>query len=253
MNKKDYICLYDGTFEGFLSLVFYCFKFKVLPKEIKSEKEYVQNLFDETKCIKTNKEKSNRVSNGIRNKISNYTLYNVYNAFLSNYENREIIVFDYILKGFKYGKNINYMRNINSVIEIEKIVKNVRREAHRFYGITRFEETKNGVFFSEIEPDNNILELISLHFKERLKNEYWVIRDKKRELTAFYNKKDFIITDSSNFNFNVLKSEVEDNYEDLWKCFYNSVNIKERKNRRCQLNFLPKKHWKNIVEFKGKA
>ena len=224
-----------------------------MPRLITSEKDYNENLFDKYKIIETNKERADRVKIGIRTKISEFALYNIYHAFLSNKENKENIIFDYIVNGFKYRNKIIYMRNISSVIEIEKISKNVKGEAHRFYGITRFEESKSGVFYAEIEPDNNILELVSNHFKNRLKNEYWVIRDKKRELTSFYNKREYLIVDSENFNFNIIKNELEDNYEDLWKCFYNSVNIKERKNLRCQMNFLPKKYWKNITEMKGKA
>ena len=36
--------------------------------------------------------------------------------------------------------------------------------------------------------------------------------------------------------------------EKLWKEFFNTIGIKERKNLKCQKNFMPKKYWKNIIE-----
>ena len=39
-----------------------------------------------------------------------------------------------------------------------------------------------------------------------------------------------------------------DEIEDLWKSFYNTIGIKERKNDRCRMNFMPKKYWKYILE-----
>ena len=40
----------------------------------------------------------------------------------------------------------------------------------------------------------------------------------------------------------------EDEYEKMWKTFIKAVTIKERKNLRCQRNFMPKKYWKNLLE-----
>ena len=36
--------------------------------------------------------------------------------------------------------------------------------------------------------------------------------------------------------------------EELWKSFFKTVAIKERLNKKCQQNFMPKKYWKNILE-----
>ena len=33
-----------------------------------------------------------------------------------------------------------------------------------------------------------------------------------------------------------------------WKDFYKTIGIKERKNDRCRMNFMPKKYWKYILE-----
>ena len=40
------VYLYDETFEGFLSIVFDCYKNKIIPSDIKSKNKYNINLMD---------------------------------------------------------------------------------------------------------------------------------------------------------------------------------------------------------------
>ena len=58
-------------------------------------------------------------------------------------------------------------------------------------------------------------------------------------------KMEFYILDS---DIDIKKFDSEDYYEDMWKEFYKTIGIKERKNDRCRMNFMPKKYWKYIVE-----
>ena len=44
------------------------------------------------------------------------------------------------------------------------------------------------------------------------------------------------------------ESSNEKEIEKLWKIFYKTIGIKERKNDRCRQNFMPKKYWKYITE-----
>ena len=37
-------------------------------------------------------------------------------------------------------------------------------------------------------------------------------------------------------------------YQELWKMFFKKISIKERKNPRCQMQFMPKKYWKDLIE-----
>ena len=50
-----------------------------------------------------------------------------------------------------------------------------------------------------------------------------------------------------NLNYN----EEEKKYEDLWKTFFKTIGIKERENKKCQMNFMPKKYWSNIIEMEN--
>ena len=108
---------------------------------------------------------------------------------------------------------------------------------------------KNNILYAEIAPENNVLILLSKHFKERLKNEYWIIKDTKREILSIYDKNNFYLVNTSDFNIKELVlSDEEETFENLWKTFYKTIGIKERKNDRCRMNFMPKKYWKYILE-----
>ena len=43
-------------------------------------------------------------------------------------------------------------------------------------------------------------------------------------------------------------SEREKEYQQLWKTFFQTIAIEERKNPRLQMQFMPKKYWKDLVE-----
>ena len=53
--------LYDGTFDGFLTIVFDSYSSKTLPQKIYSEDTYVSNFLDKTIIIETNHLKAQRV------------------------------------------------------------------------------------------------------------------------------------------------------------------------------------------------
>ncbi len=251
MNKVDKIYIYDGTFEGLLTIVYKVIYEKKIPLNIMKEGIYKTNLFETYEYINTNYDFSSKVLSSIPKKISDLCLYYVYNSFLANKKDKEMNILFFLINGYKYGKKITNLRNLDCVVLTEKYAKMVRRESHRLKGFVRF-KTINNVLYSEISPENDILELLIPHFKNRLKNELWVIEDIKRKKAVFYNKKEFKIIDTKKINFNSLLIDSEEiNYENLWKKFIKSVTIKERKNLRCQMNFMPKKYWKYMSEMEA--
>ena len=124
------------------------------------------------------------------------------------------------------------------------MVKNIRSEAHKFKGFVRFTKLKNEIYFSKINPDNDIIYLLGSHFKNRLPNERWIIFDENKHKAILYDKKILKVVEDIDMNF----QNSNDEYEQMWKSFIKAVTIKERKNLRCQRNFMPKKYWKNLLE-----
>ncbi len=130
-----------------------------------------------------------------------------------------------------------------------RISQYVSHESHKLKGFLRFRELENKILYAEMEPTNDIIIIVSNHFKKRLNKEYWIIRDVKRGLLSIYDKKKFLIIPEDNFIMNAfILSDEEKDMENLWKVFYKTIGIKERKNDRCRMNFMPKKYWKYMTE-----
>lgn len=248
MNEHNETYLYNGSFLNLLTLIEYLIKNRIKPLNIK-DTNYEATLLDE--IINLNLADNELVINNIKSEFGKTTLKVMYYVFLSNDTNKELIIYYLFLNSIKYKKDILNMRNLNCVSKSIKTARYVRHESHKMKGFLRFKELHNNVLYAEMEPTNNILELVSLHFKARLKNEYWMICDKKRHLVSIYDKLDFYIINERNILIDKTTIEKEKDYEIMWQEFYKTIGIQERKNDRCRMNFMPKKYWKYMIEMDG--
>ena len=247
--EKTYV--YDGTFEGLLTIVFDCYIKKVIPLRIESKNNIELNFLDALEEKITDYEKSNRIFNGIVKNISYDTLYNSYYAFLSNTKEKEINILKYLLNGFVIGPKIDTMLSIDFVFAVHSMRKRMLFESHRLKGLLRFIEIGNNLFYASIHPDNNVIENLGHHFIKRLPTQNFIIHDKNRNIAFIYNTKEYEIIYSSNLEIPTI-SENEQKYQKLWSTFFNTIAIKERKNLRLQMQYMPKKYWKDLIELQQK-
>lgn len=239
--------LYDGTFDGLLTIVFDCYSSKTLPQKIENEQTYYDNFLEDTVIIYSDYEKSERVFKGIEKNICYDALYNSFYAFLSDEKDKEINILKYLCNGFDIGPKINTMLTISYVYKIISLKKRVSGECHKFKGLLRFVDVGNNLFYSSIHPDNNIIEPLGHHFIKRLPTQNFIIHDKNRNLGFLYNGETYQIKELPVFSLPNF-SEEEKMYQELWKSFFKSITINERPNRRCQMQFMPKKYWKDLIE-----
>ena len=246
----NYVIIYDGTFVNLLSTIKYLIEEKIRPAKIVVEGKYNVSLFEE--ILKPNIFNDPNYIAKLENLSSKKVIKIITFVFLSNDKNKELILYYFILNTLKYKKNIIYYRNLLCVNQALKISKHVANENHKFKGFTRFQMVNNKFLFAKIKPDNYILESLSQHFSKRLKNELWIIKDEKHNILSIYDKKNFYIVNAKDLQLLELKNiEKNEKWEKLWKTFFNSIAIKERENRRCQMSFMPKKYWSNIIEMEG--
>ena len=239
--------LYDGTFDGLLTIVFDCYSSKTLPQKIENEQTYYDNFLENTVNIYSDYEKSERVFKGIEKNICYDALYNSFYAFLSDEKDKEINVLKYLCNGFDIGPKINTMLTISYVYKVISLRERVSAECHKFKGLLRFVDVGNNLFYSSIHPDNNIIEPLGHHFIKRLPTQNFIIHDKNRNLGFLYNGKTYQIKELPIFSLPNF-SEEEKMYQELWKSFFKSVTINERTSRRCQMQFMPKKYWEDLIE-----
>lgn len=240
---NDY--LYDGIYSSLLSLIYTLIKSNTNPNNIKSEEEYQSNLFMEPIYLKL---ENKALVDKLKKEVSMLVLYEAYYVFLSNIDNKEMIIYGFIKNAIKYKNTIFYRRDIDVVSETLRISNQVKGEAHRMKGFLRFKKMNN-FYYATMEPTHNIIWIITRHFKERLKDECWIIKDSKRGIYAIYDtKKVTYLKENDVIKLNLDLSSEEALFEDLWKTFFKTVAIKERTNLKCQMNHAPKKYWKNMLE-----
>lgn len=241
------VYLYDGTFDGFLSIVFEAYTTRTLPQKIVSQNNYTYNFLDKTLFIETDYEKSQKIFNGIAKNVSHNTLSNAYYAFLSNDISKEINILKYLCDAFNTGPEINNKITISYVFKVINLCKKSLAECHKLKGLLRFQEIGDNLCYASIHPDNNILEPLGHHFINRFSSMSFIIHDQNRDICFVYNNGNYKIIDSYNIKLPKL-SEDEIAYQELWKLFFNTIAIRERTNRRSQMNYMPKKYWQDLIE-----
>jgi len=249
--------LYDGTFDGFLTVIFEIYASKTKPEQIICERLYQAGFFDATKQIITDIAKSERVWNGVVARTNKKITRMLYLAFASELPDVEMTLYRYLEKLFADTTGIFYKNMLDDhSFELYQISRKVSLEIHRFQGFVRFQETSDGLFFSAIEPDHDILPLLAPHFARRYGSQSWVMYDLRRDKGIFWKKPEMHEITLSEKQFNTItgdilqqvKSEDEDLYRSLWKAYYKAISIPERKNTRLMLRLMPRRYWKYLPE-----
>lgn len=248
-NYKKYI--YDGTFQGLLTVIYNIYYSKTTPVEIIAncfEEASQDNFLYKKEYVDSNYEKALKVSNSIKNKISASALDNVYYAFLSSIKEKELAIYNYIKIGFVIGNKIDSMYYDKRVSSILKIVDKVTKEVMRMCGFIRFTYINN-FYYAFYEPDHNITELLAPDFVQRFSDQCFIIHDGKRNIAAIYDTKEWIISHFSKQM--ILTDDLSTNnisYENLWKEYFNNISISERQNLRQQKLLMPERYRKNMLE-----
>lgn len=99
-----------------------------------------------------------------------------------------------------------------------------------------------------IEPKNRVLPLLRHHFCERYANETFFIFDRTNREVLFHTQGRARIVPMEHLEL-AAPDETELQYRQLWKTFFETVAIKERRNPRCQNSFLPKRYRGVMTEF----
>lgn len=239
--------IYDGSFDGLLTAIYDTYYRKELPDKILFHEDYQENLLINKIHIRTDIEKSKKVYDSIKNKISNRALKNIFYTYLSEEENLGTWVYQYLRLGWKIGRNVDFNMANDHVLKIYKTRRSVEREVHLLMGLIRFRRLEANIYYAPVEPMYNTVGLLAPHFAQRLSDQNWVIHDVKRGIGAIYNKEEWIISDID-FKDNLKFGEDELIFQRLWKEYYKSIAIKNRINSKLQKRNMPMRYWRYLVE-----
>ena len=242
------ILLYDGTFEGFLSLVY-----EVYYKKLKPTKIYKtlpnEIIFEEILEINSSKESGIKVLNAIKTKFPKEILEKILNIFMCDSKEFEMALLEYIVIGFKDSKQL-YNINNSCVFYLNNLEKELFRVTHKLTGFIRFEELEDKTLYAKIESKFNVVYFLGRHFLKRFNNQNFIIHDINRKLAFVkmqndYSIKEVAFVDEPNYSSN------EEKFQKLWKSFFSGVTINERTNLKLQTQMVPLLYRTYMSEFKN--
>lgn len=240
------VLLYDGSFEGFLSLVYEVYYEKLSVDSI--VKELPQTLlFERFHEVFTDEIKTKKVLEAITKQFTKEQQRTICNIFLCDTREHEMALLEYIRIGFKNPKELRNINNAN-LFYIQNLEKELLSLVHKMYGFTRFEELEDGTLYAKIETKFNIVPFLGDHFAKRLGNIPFIIHDMKRSLAFIKNDEMREIRSIASFDAPIYSDE-EEKFKTLWKTFFKSAAVESRYNPKLQKSWVPLLYRTYMSEF----
>ncbi|HLN72085.1 MAG TPA: TIGR03915 family putative DNA repair protein [Prolixibacteraceae bacterium] len=247
---------FDNTFQGLLTLVFDCYQKNCFPDEILCGEGGQPVLFSSTIHIQTDDTKAERVWKGIVARSSQVNAHRIYRVFLSELPHVPMLLVKYMRLVIDSRKNEETNFSEPVVVEVNKLHQKVCKEAHRIEMFVRFQKTVEGSYYASFAPMYDVLSLTIPHFKDRYADQPWIIYDLKRNYGFWYDLKDIARVTFDDLKVNTqngqlhasLLAEDEKHFQQLWKQYYHSICITERKNDKVHRQLLPQRFWKYLPE-----
>ncbi|GEM_PF-149124 len=286
MNTSTVIYTFDGSREGFFSVVFRAFKDQCTPLAIISRNKEQQMPLGELIHVVTSRDHASRVAKGIRERSGKRGARLVDLAFQADRPETPLVLWRYLYKLFKDTTG-NFHGNMldEDVCSVTQLARKVKGEVHRFHGLVRFRQTSGRLLVAAIEPDHDIVMMLAPHFRSRMALQEWVIYDMRRGCGVYYDTKTIrmvrfsaedpdqpsalrlpgldvncgFMRSPGNAELNISDRKNredagdEDLYQVLWQHYYNAINIRERNNHRQMRSAMPKRYWKYLPEKEGKG
>lgn len=242
-----YAYLYDGTFDGLLTVYFYAYNdhsvHTICPFAL-----YQPTLHETPKEIVSQLDKAERIRKSVYQKLSSSVMYNLYLLYLSELPYCDLLGLQYLRLCYQKGIEIHNAKQHPVMRQVEDYRYKVTRELDRMKGFLRFQQIDNKVYYAKISPDHNQIPLLQTHLKRRFSDQKWIVHDEKRNQALLYNLTDCMIAPFSKEEATLLLQDKQDDYIDLFQRYFNTITIKERTNKHLQDNFMPKRYRQYMPE-----
>lgn len=257
MNEEKKILLCDPAPEGIFSAIYLAYENKLNPNITAVQLGNIDNyeLFAEYINVETDMEKAVKVDRTIARRFGEISYSYLWYALYSEKKERGDAIYHTVARGLANaykGELVNYLQD-PYVLAVNKMRQNVWCEAHHYMGFVRFQELKNNILYSEIEPKNHVLPLVAEHFADRFPKEHFVIKDKRRNLYLVHEAgKDVVFYQPQTSEIKISKemfSETEMEIQHLFEIFHKTIAIKERTNLNLQRQLLPIRFREHMTEF----
>lgn len=248
---KVYTC--KPEWEAMLTCIYEAWRSGLGHENIRLQTEPIEqlSLFDDYEHVDADSVKAAKVADSINIKISP-AFYHAMAITSMAYESDALDnIYHMLILGFAYGPSVMDMYKYKDVARNHEICGRVDREANRFQESIRFHQAGN-VYVAHIEPKSRVAEYLGPIFQNRMPSENFVIVDDIHLDAVFHaaNEPFYMKKLTKDELSQLIETEnLNDGFTDLWKIFFDSIAIEERKNPKCQMNHSPLWARKHIIEF----
>lgn len=245
------ICVYDGTWSGMLTLVYRTAHEGFFPDDIVrlSSINRTGVLLGNTEIVSDPvlAEATNAV---LGHRIDGQCLADACLALMSERGGIDLAVWTHLLRLWNRGDRVARDLASECTSAVFHAARYSFREFHRWMGLVRLQDVGRG-YYAALAPECDILPLLADHFCRRLPDR-WVLHDVRRKRAALHEKGRWILKNTK-FSFELIKTSDEELFQTLWQEFFRSTSVKERKDVRRQMRFLPKRTWPYLIERPSEA
>lgn len=240
---------YDGSYAGLLTAIFEVYEHQLYDASIGQEGESY-SLFGNRRTVSTDTTKAERVLKKLEDRLSKISMDHFYSCYLSGLpaiENSMLGYVRYVLSSPKSPENDFSHRD---VLTLQQTNRKMQREKHRMESFVKFQQTKDGLQYCLIQPDLNVLPLISRYFEQRSPNHRWLIYDTRRKYGLYHDKSQ---VSEVQLSFErkqggdtpaVDIDESEELYQRMWQHYFSSINATARKDLSLNIRQMPKRYWR---------
>lgn len=259
MNKKIFFCV--DSAESIFTAIYDAWSSRfghnnIEIKVLSADNQGNMELFCEYIYVLEDEEKVKKVIKTIRDKISAQGLEVVLKAACSCDVDKADAIYRFLIIGFAMGKSVLDYTTHEAVLKIFNMNRNVGNETHHYLGFTRFMEIENKILIGKVTPKNDIIRLMAPHFADRLGMENFIIYDENRKTAIVYRSGyPWVYTNAEDFDLDVFSDGTKEQleFEKLWKTFFDTIAISERKNPKLQRNNIPFRYRNDMLEFNTKS
>lgn len=279
---------YDKTFEGLLTVVFDAYARRVWPDALLAGGEPAPLFTGEDHTVVTDPEKSDRVWRALLKKLPKDVCNMLVMGWLSEEPGVDMMLARYMRRVF--GRNAGGEKkdaacNLKvytdfsdpDILRIKQLALKVSREREHLMQFTRFQKGADGsgaadtadpdgrtdprnpsgqpTYFAPVSPRYNALPLAIPYFRDRFRDQRWLIYDIKRHYGYYYDLEtvtEITMEDDAHLAGGALDpamlAEDEKLFQDMWRKYIDSMAIRERINPRLQRQHMPRRFWPMLTE-----
>ena len=253
-EEKYLIC--EDSMEGVFTGIYDAYAFREGHEHLHIQIGEEENLrlFASYLYITPDLVKTRKVAETIQKRLGTDVYMSICRALSTEDAGKGQAVYRTVVDGITNGSGRRVLENsmnpyVDTVFRLSRCAAN---EIHRLMEFIRFQELKQGILYSRIGAKCNVVSFLMPHFADRLPLENFIIYDEKRELYGVppAGKEWYLVSGMERKTEDeLLMSEKEEAYQELFTMFCQTIAIKDRKNLKLQQQMLPLRFQEYMVEF----